>query len=457
MTSQRSLASMFAAVRAQRVLVGVIVGLGIILGLGAVRFVPAKYHAVATVLMVAEPPDSQNRLVPSSATKPLLSADLPSLATSASVLTRFSSDIGATGPLDKLRSRIHARATLDSNILPVEFTAGSASDAMRGANALADEIVRGYRDLATRRFDSLIRDLQGQMAARRAQLQRLDQQLETAARSYPYIDVNSAGGTSDTSSVYGHLIALRTERDELRATMRGDAAAATETMRLVRDAEPPALRDIVENDSVYRSLRDQYAKDLASLEHLEAFGSERYPGVIEMRDVVSREAAGVAAARIRAAKAGPSANASYAQALDAEARASVQLAGDRAKLAALDEELDGVDGAATRSGVATDVALVRRDRQNLEVAYATLADRLAKTVADRAEAASTGSVVVMDHARFAERAIWTGGVVIAAGAVVFSVWLALTLAIALDGSRQGFGSPTVVESVYGAPVLGSVI
>jgi len=457
MNAQLSLDSVLAALRAQRILILTIVGLGILLGSAAALLVHPKYTAASSVLMVADEPESQSSKSLPVAKQPLLSADLPALATSTTVLERLSQDIRWKGTLGGLKGRIRAKATGDSSIMTLQYTAKQSDEAIEGANALADEVVRSYRELATERFDSLIGDLRTELAARRKQLTSLDTQLESFAKDYPYVDVSATqSGSSDPSSVYGRFIALRTERDELQAAVRGDAATAATMSRVVVDAVPSALREIVNNDSVYRTLHDQYARDLAQLKRLESFGTTLYPGLSELRETVAREASGVATARRRAEAAGPLANPNYAQALDAKARADAQLDGDRAKLAGIDMEIAALNADVARNGIANKVARVRRDRQNIELDYAALGERLIKTIGDRAEAASTGSVIVMDRAAYSESAGWSGGKVIAVGLVFFSIWLAVSLALAIEGAHERFGKPGPAERIYGAPVLGSV-
>jgi hypothetical protein len=445
------------AVRHQWLVVACVLAIGTVAVAFALINSHPKYTATTTVLMVAEPPETSSGTATSTGTKPLLSMDLPSVVTAATVLARFREDMGGTSSFETLQRHIRARVSFDSSVMPVQYSDETAENAIRGANALSDEVVRFYRETATTRFDSLIADFNSQLARRRAELTQLDGRLAAAAKIYPYIDVAAPGTVANgTESVYQRLIAIRTERDTLRATIDAEAANARATSRLISNAEPLAERDVVNSDSTYRNVSDQYAKDVAEVKKLSAFGRDRYPGLDELRNTVAREAVIVSGARRQAASAGPGSNATYVSALDAQANANALFNSDRAKLRALENQLEQLQEQIGKGRIATDVARIRRDRDSSESAYATISERLAKTIADRAEAASTGSVIVMDRARFAPRDAFAGGTVIAIALVFLTLWLALTLAVMLDGKHEWFRDAQTIEAVYGAKLIGSI-
>jgi uncharacterized protein involved in exopolysaccharide biosynthesis len=446
------------AIRNQWILVTCIVGVGAAASLGAMTFTHPKYTATTSVLMVPDSSQASSILGMSSGTQPLRPADLPSIATDPTVLVRFAADIGETSPIDKLRLHIRAKVSSDSTIMPVEYTAQSRDKAIAGANTLCDEIVRFYRDVATNRFDALIVDLNGQLSERRNELTKLDSKLAMAAQSYPYVDVSVPGAPAiPAGSVFGRLVEIRTERDALGAEMKADAAAARDTSRLIGDASPLAERDVVNNDTAYRNLRDQHAKDLATLKHISAFAGVRYPGLTELRTMVAHEAAMVAAERRNAASAGPASNPVYVAALDSQVKADALYAGDRAKWEAFNAQLEQLNSQMGARNLATDVARIRRDRSTIETAYATIAERLAKAIADRTEAASTGSVIILDRARSAQQAVFASGGVIAVGILFLTGWLAVTLAVMIDGPRERFNDAHIVQVVYGTTLIGSVL
>jgi uncharacterized protein involved in exopolysaccharide biosynthesis len=447
---RRSGNSLYDALYNQRTVVTVVILLGLALAAALILLAKPKYTATATLLMVAE---SANSLGP--AAKPLLATDLPALATSETVLERFRHDIGADVTYDALKTRIRAKVAGDSNIMPVEYTDHTVDGAIRGANLLADDVEAFYRELATKRFDSLIADLQRQTAAHARRLSHLDAAIEAAAKQYPYVDVSPT--TTIEQSVYQRLVSLRTERDELLSTVAADKAAASEAQQLVSDAQAPAMRDVVNNDAPYRDLRDQYARDLAQLQRVESYGSASYPGLKELQTIVAREGAGLARARLAAAAAGPGSNLAYATARDAVAKTEAQLQSDASKANVLDSQIAALNEQIGKSGIAVKVAGLRRDRENEQTAYSTLAARLASTVADRAEAASTGSVSVIDRASSASRAVFTTSTYLAAAIVFITLWLAVSLALLRENKKDRFEeNEDVIRGIYEAPLVGSL-
>jgi capsular polysaccharide biosynthesis protein len=455
----QSLARIATAVWRQRKIASIILAVGIIGALVLILTTHAKYTATAVVLMVAEPPEAQNPKIPETATKPILSGDLPSLVTTATVLERFAKDIGEpTIKFDTLRSRIHAKVNLDSQVMPIQYMAKSSEEAVRGANLLSDEVTRFYREIAVKRFDSLIKDLTAQIATRRAELAQRDGELAAAAKLYPYIDVRSPeAGSEGGSSVYQRLITLRGERDELQAVVRADQANALAVPALVLDAQPVAVRDLVQTDPVYQQLHAQYTHDIANLKQLESFSNEQYPGLAELRDTVAQDARAVADEQRKVSASGLSSNAAYSAALDAQVRANAQRSSDEAKLTTLNRELAALDEQIGTGNIATNVARIRRDRDSAEAAYESLASRLSKTIADRAEAGSTGSVVVIDRAEFAQKATWTGGTMLGISILFFAIWLAVTSAVVIDNGQESFRDTESIESLYGTPVLGALV
>jgi len=401
---------------------------GIVFSLLAVVLIHTKYSATADVLMVAEPP-GQNPDVPSTATKPIMASDLPILATSTPVLQHLQKRLHDSESLEKLRLHIRAKINYQSSVMPVQFTAKSQQMAIEGANLVADEVTDFYRQIATSRFDSLIGDLQQRLREERNVLRFLDNRLDVVARSYPYVDTGGNSGiTSDSNaSVYQRLIALSSQRDDIQATLRADQAATSGSTALVTDARPLAQRDLRESDPVYRELRDQYAHDVEQLQHLQATTNSAYPGLAELQATVVRERNALAEERRQVENTNLSANSSYALALDSQVKNQAQLASDKAKLDAVNHQISMIQQQIGNTQVAADVANIRRDRDNAQAAYALLGQRLAEAMANRVQAAATGSVMVMDRAVIATPQVYTSGPFIGFAIFLLTVWLVITL------------------------------
>jgi hypothetical protein len=183
----------------RRLLLGAVLLAGAVPGAFFAAWVQPRFAAQASVLMVAEPVPPGFNQPPQMATKPILSTDLPLLATTPTVLLRVARDLrlpASSADLDRLQHRIKARVSPSSSpsglssagVLVVTFVAPAAAEAVAGANAAATEITEFYRESATRRFSALIDDLQRQVQAREREARSLDLQLQRATAADPFLD-----------------------------------------------------------------------------------------------------------------------------------------------------------------------------------------------------------------------------------------------------------------------------
>lgn len=413
--------------------------------------VKPKYSATSTVLLVAEPPDNSDRQHPTTVQKPLLTGDLPALVMSETVLQRFRDRTHSKLGDGALRSQIRARVGGDSNLLPIEFSDSSSDVAIASANALASETTRYYREIATTRFDSLIADFKSELRMRSEALQGLDHKLQSLAGAYPYVD-SKDGATS----VYDRLVRLRSERDELSATVDADRANAQATSKRIAQARPLALSAVTNEDTAYARLKEQYSHDLTNYLHTASYGSASYPGLLELQATVSTEARDVANARKLAAAAGPETNATYVQALADVNKSQAAYAADQAKLGTVRAELASLEGQLGDGGSATVVSQIRREREAGDAAYALLAARLDQAIANRAEAASTGSLITIDRARVAGRQPWTTASLLVVALGIFSIWLAFSIVFLIESLDVRFRKTSTIERIFGAPVIGNL-
>jgi capsular polysaccharide biosynthesis protein len=447
---------LISAVRRQWLIVAVVVSVGLLFAVTVKMKSPAHYTATTSVLMVVGSKAATTDQESTTLSKPLLSTDLPALATSTTVLGRVAADLNESVPLQTIRGRVQAKIGSDSTIMKIDYTSRTPESAIDGANDLGLEITKLYRQLATARFDSLISDLNSQLDSRRSELTRLDERLADVSTTYPYIDVKSQGSFDSAQSVFQRLIILQAARDESKATVAADATAVHASEKMIENITPLAERDLQQSDPVYSKQMEQYSRDVADLRRLSSHGSDNYPGLDELRHTVKREQQNVQDARSHLLRAGLKGDPSYAAALDANTKAQGQLESDIARARAQVQIFASLQSQIGSSGVATYAARLRRDHDNAEAAYTIIAGRLAQSIADRAEAASTGSVIVLDRAQFASRSS-VGSGAIAAGAIMFlAIWLAITAAFMIDGSYETFRENPTVERIYRAPVIGNV-
>lgn len=440
----------FGVLWRRRLIVAAVLVVGVAAIIFTLALIKPKYQASASVLMVAEP-GQQTQTVVSQEIRPVLVNDLTSLVTSATVLDRFIRDLGLSATRDQLRGSIKARVSPSSNIMPITYVGPSKAAAIHGANVLADETTRYYGEIATSRFDSLISDLRGQLATRGAALSQTDRKLQQFAGVYPYVDTKDGD-----QSVYDRLIKLTTEQQELRATVQGDVAQAAVAAHLRDAARPVAIHNIVTNDPVYKAVELNYARDDAHLQQQQAFEHENYPGLAELMDAVKSEGKSSATARKRAEASGPSSDPIYAQALADINKVDAQLAADRAKSTTVSHELGSLVAQTTSGADASQVAQLRRQRDALQDSYTVLQSRYSQALADRSEAASTGSLVVVDRAADAKQSLQTTAVVGLIALAIATLWAAITIAFLFDSYDRRFVDQDTIESVYGLPVVSSL-
>jgi capsular polysaccharide biosynthesis protein len=129
------------------------------------------------------------------------------------------------------------------------------------------------------------------------------------------------------------------------------------------------------------------------------------------------------------------------------------VAADRAKVSALDDEVSRQRQQLTEP---VSLELLRLERDGAVAEYRTIAARRATSLADRADALSLGSVVVVDRALAsqAQLAIGTRRLVGLIG--LLSLILALGSAFLADQLNPRLRRAAQIESLYGLPVIATI-
>jgi uncharacterized protein involved in exopolysaccharide biosynthesis len=393
--------------------------------------IKTKYIATANVLAVDNSANSEStQQLSNGARNPVVLTDLPALAMSSAVLRDASRDLNATLSPDALQANVRAGIAGGSSILHVQFVSKDRSMAIDAANAIAREITMYVRTVSTNRYDALIKDLSGQLAVLRVRLESLDTQLDSQAKAYPFVDVKSPSG-GEGLSVYDRLTQLRAQQEDAEAAVAADQSNLRATSQLLDNAKPVAERDLTESDPAYKTLTEQYAKDNQELQHIQSFGNSSYPGLAELKSSVSDEAAGIAALRTKLIAKSLSGNSAYAAANDAITRGNAQLQANLAKLASIKAARDRLESDIGTGSIASEVARIRRDRDDTDDAYRAIATKASQAEADRAQAAATGGLMIMDHAKAAPLPL-SGGNYVALGIVFLTLWVAISLIFLLN-------------------------
>ncbi|HEY4438918.1 MAG TPA: hypothetical protein VGN14_00595 [Candidatus Elarobacter sp.] len=449
--------------RRRFVLLVILVAGGVFSTLVAGQIKP-KFAAQSTVLMAAEQSAPNDPQAGRSPIKPILSGDLPMLATTPTVLLRVARDLNLQtdgAAIDALQHRVKAKLSVPTSlptgeaaagVLVIKFSGATERDAVDGANAVAGEVTAFYRDNATARFGALIADLEGQLAHRRQSLNAIDLRIANMAAANPLLDPKS--GTGPLTAQYQRLAG---ERADAYATALGDRDAAHVLGRRLAETAPAAHRDITESDPTFHNLRDQYARDYAQLKRLRAQYSSAYPGLPELEHAVAQERAAMLKQERGLRALSPAASTVYVAASDEKTRAESTVASDDAHLRGLDGMLTDTDRQLHGGrGAAAELIALQRDHDAGSSAFTVLSSRLAEAVADKAEAGSVGSVNVLDRATYAKQAIYTLPLFVAAVAVGLTLALAALALLLLERFDRRLHTARIVEDVYGVPVVATL-
>lgn len=379
----------------------------------------------------------------------LPSTDLPDLAMSTDVIERVIGRLHLPDSVDKIRGGLTVKVAPKSDVLPITFKDRVAYRAVTISNAVADLTVVAFKELATRQYDQVLNDLRSQLGAQQAKIRTIDGRLQRAVQRDAFASSSSAGDT-----LSARLTLLSEQRGQANASYVADLATASEQSRnggLATVVKEQALA----SDPYYVALRANEAKDKADNVTMRAGYTDSYPGLPGMQEKVAREGTAVKQAANSAATQHVGASSTYAQLLMAQRNANALVAGDRARLAAIDRQVVETEGHLKDlpfSGVASNSLRLQRD--SAASAYQQLSARLQSTLADQAQAAALNSIVVLDHAQRATPKIPAALMATLLAVVIMA--LAIGIAFAAETIDPRFRNPVEVEDLYGVSRLGSI-
>jgi uncharacterized protein involved in exopolysaccharide biosynthesis len=446
---------MLTVIWRQRMIVACVLAVGVVVFLVAVKK-SHSFAATAQILVVGGSQQTKESAALDPSKDPTESAialaDVPSLLTSTAVLSEVGRQLDLTpAQVLALGKSIKAKPSLSSSVLPVTVTDKDPKRAVAETNAVVHELQRYEQHIAESRYDLFVQDLQKQLSDRRLALAKIDHGVDELTTRDPYVTY-----TAGTEAISTRLVALKAQRDTLAATVVGDASAASLAAQRPQLARALASQEIIAKDPIFDNLHDQYGKDLASFNKQSASYTDKFPGMKGLRDQVGREAQGLAQTE-KIATANPAKSKSYVDATLEQNHADATLANDRAQLAAVERQIDDMQSHLESSRVENvSLASLRRDREAGNAAYARLADRLAVAEADRAQAASINTIVLLDEATTAAPTLTSRPPVIAVAVGAIFLWIAITLAFIMDGIDARIRTRTTIEELYGTPVFGSV-
>jgi uncharacterized protein involved in exopolysaccharide biosynthesis len=399
------------------------------------------YTATAEVTTVGNPTNSV-----------LSGTDLPELVLSTQVMERVKSQLHLPGSIDDFRGATSVKASPRSNVVPVSFRSKNASRALAMANAIADATVFEYKDLAMHQYDQVIDTLHSQLADRQAKIRDLDSRLQRAVQKNSFV-----GSPAALETISARLDDLESKRGETYATMVADRASASAASGTGgHDGLGSVIREqALASDPVYMALRAGQSKDVAEYVAEKAGYTDSFPGLAGLKEKVKLETAVVDKTADKSAAEHAGASATYAQVVLNQRTATSQVAGDSARLAAIESEIAQTRSRLNdlpREGVAANQLRLQRD--SAAAAFNQLELRLQTTLADQAQSASLGGLIVLDHATSANPKISREMLSVMIAALILA--LAVGSAFAAEALDPRVRTTEDAEALYGTPHIGSV-
>jgi uncharacterized protein involved in exopolysaccharide biosynthesis len=422
-----------------------VIAVVLVAGIVAVYFtrgmVPRTYQAATRVLMVNDNRD------PSVST-----GDLPSVATSTVVLGRVRDQLRLRASLPALQGGLSARIVGRSNIMAISYRDPSADRAIAIANAVAENLSLYYHELSTRRYDENVDALGHAIMRQRARLTAINAQLRGLQARDTFVASDNAA-----DNVTRHLADLENQRAVAAATLAADRALANVSGSRSGAVSRIARHEILQGDATFRSLRDVVARDAAQLAATRAQYAAAYPGLPGETAKVEAERAALASSAKKALKSSDAFSASAEATANEHNHALALVSGDNARVAQLDR-LIAVQNAQLNDIPRTGAAFgeLRAEREAVQSEIMTLSGRHATALANRAEAASLGSVVVVDRAIKADTQLSGGGSRLAAVASVLILAIAFGIAFLIEALDPRLRRAQQIERLYGHPVISNL-
>jgi uncharacterized protein involved in exopolysaccharide biosynthesis len=418
-----------------------IVAVGIVAAVLATVLLPPKYQATSAVLLQSQQVGGRD---------PSFSAgDMPTLLESSTVIDRTMKEFNIKRAPDDFMADITAKVGFESNVMPIQYVDVNARRAIDVANALASNLADYYHEITRSKYDSLTAYLDVSIAKRQREVEDLDRKLQTAAAEDPRL-----AETDALAALTTRLDALVGKHDESTANLTGSQAEASAASTQLEQIMPLVHQEIAQYDPLYKSLQEQYAKDATALESQKAQYTPLFPGMRGLEHRVESESASVDE-RVDALSAKPPGGSqAYLTALTTKNHAVAVAAGDSAQVAALEAEIADVRGQiATIPSKGVRIAALRRQRDIALNAYQTLAQKRELTLAEQAQSLSLGTINVVDRAERSYTVVGKHAALLAVGAVLGFMILAVTAAFLLESIDRRLRTEETIADLYGKPVI----
>jgi len=400
----------------------------------AARLIPA-YKGTAELLIVSEALKDTT----------LGDPDLPSILTSTEVLGRVIDRLKLDTDPVALSKKVKTQLPARSSILEVTY---KDTDSMRAAavtNAIADEAVTYFHEIATRGYTDVISALNKRIAQSKALIAEADKRLQHASA-----DNGFASSDKALDDLTSQIDDLQVQRGQVNASLAADQATASALQKQLHDISPIVRGEILQKDIVYQQVQTEVGKDTADLVSQRASFRDSFPGLSALAQRVDREREQASSTAAAAIQNGAGESPSYTQTVLDSERANGIVASDEERLHATDAQLaDMQDHLRKVAGAGAVVGTLRAERDAALQQYIALTQRLSAAQGDAAQAASLGTLVVVSRAIPGTSNLWM--YLSAMGLLILA--LAVGAAYAFDALDRRLWGDREIERVYGRPVL----
>lgn len=434
---------LLSVVWSRKWLVLLVVAVGVAAGVAAFKLSGPQFEATSSVAILG-----QNEPGHDSIANPV---DMPTLLTSDEVLSRFESAMKWHESLKDLRKRISASIDMNSSLMPITFRAPTRDEAVAGANTLADSLQQTYRRISLARYDSLSNYLTSALNRERSRIDSADEQLAKLVAKNPYEAQKEAA-----MAISSDIIALNSQKSSLEATLAAATNAANLANQRMQAIQPLVRNEILASDANYHSLEQQVAQVSTQRDVAKSEFTSEYPGLPGLNDQYQRTKDMLDKEAQKALARGPGESPTYAAALKDQQGAESSVDAAQQQLLSVDQQLEQAQAhLAGLPNVGVKIDGLRLQRDAAESAYQIFAQQRSVTLAQQAEDAALGSVVVAGYASEAEPALGRATLLMPIAALFGFLVIAFTLPFALEMIAPRMRKQTI-ETLYGKPVIVTV-
>jgi uncharacterized protein involved in exopolysaccharide biosynthesis len=371
--------------------------------------------------------------------------DLPSIITSTAVLSRVIDRLKLDTDPVTLSKKVKTKLPAKSSILELTYKDTDGVKAANVANAIADEAVSYFHDIATRGYADVLAALNKRIAQSKATIAEADKRLQHAS-------ANSGFASSDKAldDLTSQINDLQVQRGQINASLAADQATASALEKQLGDIRPIVRGEILQKDVVYQQVQTEVGRDTADLVSERASFQDSFPGLRALGQRVNRERDQANSAASVAIENGAGESPSYTQTVLDSERADGVVAADRERLRATDAQVADMQNHLRQvAGAGAVVGTLRAERDAALQQYITLTQRLSAAQGDAAQAASLGTLVVVSRAIPGTSLLWAW--LLGIGILVLA--LAVGAAYAFDAIDRRLWGNREIEHVYGRPIL----